>query len=175
VLIALLVPLVVLAGCTRTGPDGPAASAGSTDATAVTATATVDRAASATERTATATPFPDTTVAFPDGPKSRPARPETITAQTAADYAVRHEYRYSYNRLWSGPGTEVGMSEHSCGVRSTAERGDGYVVTVRCTAYVNEPVGGSDSTATRHADLPPWTVRYYLDGDSLVREEVPRR
>jgi hypothetical protein len=151
--------LVVLAGCTGLVTDGSTASspvAGSTP--------TVETP------TATATPFPNTTVAFPAGPKSRPALPETITQETAREYAIRHEYRYSYNELWSGPETEVGMSEASCGVQSTEPEASGYVVTVRCTAYVNEPSSG-DTTRTRHADLPPWTVRYFVDENTVVREE----
>jgi hypothetical protein len=64
------------------------------------------------------------------------------------------------------------MSEHSCHVESTEAAGSGYVVVVRCSAYVNETSGGSDSTATQHYDYPPWTARYYVDENSLLREEV---
>lgn len=153
----VLVALVVLAGCTGLVTDGSTASSPVTESTP-------------TAGTTTTTPFPNTTVDFPAGPKSRPALPETITQETAREYAIRHEYRYSYNELWSGPETEVGMSEASCGVRSTESEASGYVVTVRCSAYVNEPSSG-DTTRTRHADLPPWTVRYFLDENTVVREE----
>ncbi|WP_318567181.1 hypothetical protein [Salinigranum marinum] len=142
----LLLGLLVLAGCTGSVTDGSTASSPG-----------VERTPTVETTTATATPFPNTTVAFPAGPKSRQALLETITAETAREYVVRHEYRYSYNELWSGPETEVGMSDASCGVRSTEPEASGYVVTVRCTAYVNEPSSG-DTTRTRHADLPPWNV-----------------
>ena len=159
--VVLLLGLVVLAGCAGPVADESTASSPGAESTPTVATATT---------TTTATPFPNTTVAFPAGPKSRPALPETITAATAQEYAISHEYRYSYNELWSGPETEVGMSEASCGVQSTEPEASGYVVTVRCTAYLNEPSGG-DTTRTRHADLPPWTVRYLIDANTVVREE----
>lgn len=152
--------LVAVAGCV--GAPAPADDP-PTEATPIDATAT--------PATATATPYPNETVVFPPGPKSRPALPETLTAETAGTYAKRHEYRYSYNDLWSGPDTEVGMSEHSCSVESTEPAGAGYLVTVRCTAYVNEPSAG-ESTRTQHLDYPPWTVRYYVDENSVVREEL---
>ncbi|WP_380676448.1 hypothetical protein [Salinigranum sp. GCM10025319] len=165
--VLLVVGLVALAGCAGTGPDGPAdpSPASQTDAPS-----TVTNTATETA-TATATPYSNTTVRFPAGPKSRPDLPGTFTRESAREYAIRHEYRYSYNDLYSGPETEVGMSTESCGVESTTQRGDGYVVTVRCSGYVNEPAGG-ETTRTRHSDLPPWTVRYYLDGNSVVREEI---
>ena len=166
--VLLVVGLVALAGCAGTGTDGPAdpSPASRTDAPSAATNAATETA------TATATPFPNTTVRFPAGPKSRPELPETLTRETAREYAIRHEYRYSYNDLYSGPKTEVGMSTESCSVESTTPQGDGYVVTVRCSGYVNEPAGGSETTRTRHSDLPPWTVRYYLDGNSVVREEI---
>lgn len=119
--------------------------------------------------TPTATPYPDELVPFPDGPKERPPLPGELTDETARDYAVAHEFRFSYNELWS-PGAEVGMSEHSCSVEALEAAGEGYLVTVGCTGYVNEPVDGE--TETRHVDLAPWTVRYYLDGDSVLRTEL---
>lgn len=121
---------------------------------------------------ATATPYPDEIVAFPDGPKDRPALPETITADSVSSYVKILEFRYSYNELWDGPGTEVGMSEHSCSVASTQRQGSGYLVTVDCTGYVNRPVNGAESTRTEHADLPPWSVRYYIDANTVARTEV---
>lgn len=157
--VALLV--LVTAGCAgplsdRPGGPSPASSAGpTTSGTAI-------------------TPYPDEVVPFPDGPKSRPSLPDDLTAETAADYARLHEFRYSYNELWRGPGTEVGMSaEGSCDVESVQQRGDGFLVVVRCVGYVNRPSGDPNSTATIHADLPPWTVRYYVDADSIRRREVP--
>ena len=117
-------------------------------------------------------PYPNETAPFPPGPKERPALPEPLTAEAAGDFALTHEFRYSYNELKDGPDTEVGMSEHSCSVDSVAAAADGYRVTVSCTAYVNEPAGGADATRTQHLDLPPWTARYYLDGNSVIRWEV---
>ncbi|WP_192918447.1 hypothetical protein [Salinigranum salinum] len=162
--LVLIIALVVLSGCTGGGPGASPASTPTDRQPTATATATATT-------TATTTPYPNSTAAFPDGPKSRPALPGEITAETAGEYAITHEYRYSYNRLWDGPETEVGMSEASCGVQSTTREASGYLVTVRCTAYVNEPAPGN-TTRTQHADLPPWTVRYYLDENSVVREEV---
>lgn len=101
----------------------------------------------------TPTPYPNRTASFPAGPKSEPERPGELTAETAAAFAKTYEYRYSYNDL-SGPGRTVGMSEHSCHVESA------------------EAAGRSDSTATQHYDYPPWTARYYVDENSLLREEV---
>ena len=148
-LVALaLSALVTLAGCTAVPGTG-----GSTDSPTV---------------SPTATPYPNETVAFPPGPKERPDLPDRLTAETAADYALTHEFRYSYNQLHE-PGATVGMSEASCSVQSTEAAGDGYLVTVRCTAYVNRPV--EDRTVTEHADYPPWTVEYYVDGNSVLREE----
>lgn len=123
------------------------------------------------------TPYPNRVVPFPDGPKSRPAFPETIDREAAESYAVRHEFRYRYNELWDGPGTEVGMSEDSCTVESSTARGDGYEVVVRCVASVNKPPGdatpgGNETVTTVHYDLAPWTVRYYIDRNSIVREGV---
>lgn len=152
-LVALaLSALVTLAGCAA-APGGPGAGSPTDSPTA----------------TPTATPYPNETVAFPSGPKDRPTLPGRLTAETAADYVVTHEFRYSYNRLHE-PGATVGMSEASCSVQSTEAAGDGYLVTVRCTAYVNRPV--DDRTVTEHADYPPWTVEYYVDGNSVLREEL---
>lgn len=138
---------VALAGCAA-APGGPGAG-GPTDGQ-------------------TATPYPNETVTFPSGPKERPDLPDRLTAETAADYVVTHEFRYSYNQFHE-PGATVGMSEASCSVQSTEAAGDGYLVTVRCTAYVNRPV--EDRTVTEHADYPPWTVEYYVDGNSVLRQE----
>lgn len=147
-----VVALVALAGCSGVAP-GHSSSSSPTP-------------------TATTTPYPNETVAFPDGPKSRPALPDAITAESAASYATTHEYRYSYNEFWAGPGTEVGMSEHSCQIESTEATGDGYVVVLQCTAYVNEPTEDASSTQTQHFDYPPWTVRYYVDENSVLRDEL---
>lgn len=106
---------------------------------------------------------------FPPGPKSSPERPERRTVETAGDYAHRYELRHSYDELWE-PGAEVGLSVDSCGVESAAPYRDGYRVVVRCVGYVNRPVAGE--TRTRHADLRPWTVRYYVDRNGLRRDEV---
>jgi hypothetical protein len=161
----LLATLPVLAGCAGVVTDGSTAtpSPGSPDdgATATTVPTTT--------ATPTATPYPNATPPFPSGPKSRPERPEWPTAGTAADYGLRYEFRHSYNGLWK-PDAEVGLSVDSCGVESTAEHRSGYRVAVRCVGYVNQPVSGE--TRTQHADLPPWTVRYYVDANSLHREEV---
>jgi hypothetical protein len=64
------------------------------------------------------------------------------------------------------------MSEASCSVESTEPRASGYLVVVRCTAYVNEPAAGENTTATIHADYPPWSVRYYVDENSVLRTEL---
>lgn len=153
------VALLALAGCAGPVADSPATDSATTSTGTPTAT-----------DTPTAAPYPDRTVAFPDGPKERPPLPETITRETARDYVLTHEYRYSYNGFWAGNGTEVGLSRASCHVDSTAATGDGYTVVVQCSGYVNEPVEGQ--TRTRHYDYPPWTVRYYVDGDSVLRTEL---
>lgn len=153
------VALVLLAGCVRSVGDAPGGAA------------TASETAVRTTSEPTATPYPNRTASFPAGPKSEPERPAELTAETAAAFATTYEYRYSYNRL-SGPDRTVGMSEHSCHVDSTEATGSGYVVVVQCSAYVNEAAGGGDSTATQHYDYPPWTARYYVDGNSLLREEV---
>lgn len=160
--VALLAALLALAGCLGAPPTGPGEASPTGRTTAA---------------TATPTPYPNETVPFPDGPKSRPALPETVDRETAESYAISHEYRYRYNELWDGPGTEVGMSEDSCTVESSTARGDGYEVVVRCVGYVNKPPGdatpGANETVTTvHYDLAPWTVRYYIDENSVVREEA---
>lgn len=157
--------VVLLAGCLGSVGDAASGTGTPTDGT-TRATQT------SPDGTATATPYPNRSPAFPAGPKSEPDRPGELTADTVASFVKSYEFRYSYNDLWAGPGTEVGMSEQSCRVEAVEPRDPGYVVTVRCSAYVNEPVGGDDSTRTRHADYPPWTVRYYVDENSLLREEV---
>lgn len=146
--------LVVLAGCAAL-PGG---------------SGTPSPQAEPTSTAETGTPWPNETVPFPSGPKDRPTLPGRLTAETAADYALTHEFRYSYNELHEGPNTTVGMSEASCSVQSTEAAADGYLVTVRCTAYVNRPV--EDRTVTEHADYPPWTAEYYVDGNSVLREEL---
>lgn len=159
-----VVAVVLLAGCVGSVADAPA---GETTATSRTAVQTTPSATAEP----TATPYPNRTASFPAGPKSEPERPAELTAETAAAFAKTYEYRYSYNDL-SGPGRTVGMSEHSCHVESAEAAGSGYVVVVQCSAYVNEAAGGSESTATQHYDYPPWTARYYVDENSLLREEV---
>jgi hypothetical protein len=116
------------------------------------------------------TPHPDELVSFPDGPKERPSLPDELTVETASDYAVAHEARFRYNELWE-PGAEVGLSEGTCAVEGAADAGDGFTVTVRCSVYVNRPADGT-STETVHYDYAPWTVRYYVDADSVLRTEL---
>jgi hypothetical protein len=157
-----LAVVVVLLSCGFAGClGGPSAPATGTTSPAPTADGpTTDRPA--------ATAYPDRTATFPPGPKDRPEPPASFTAERAAAYAVAFEYRYSYNRLSPGPVGSVGLSEASCRVDSTESAGDGYLVVVTCRGYVNEPGAG---TATEHVDLAPWTVRYYLDPDSVLREK----
>ena len=155
--------LVLLAGCAGVVTDASTATPASRppgDGSTTTATATTD--------SPTATPRPR---AAPPGPKSSPERPERRTVETAGDYAHRYELRHSYDELWE-PGAEVGPSVDSCGVESAAPYRDGYRVVVRCVGYVNRPVAGETRTRTRHADLRPWTVRYYVDRNGLRRDEV---
>ncbi|SFR66447.1 hypothetical protein [Halogeometricum limi] len=158
-----LVVLVALAGCV--GSFGGPQTAASTDSpvTSTSETPTTE---------APTTPYPDETAVFPSGPKSAPERPANPTAESVESYVLTYEFRHRYNELWS-PDATVGLSEKSCSVRSVEEVQDGYTATVHCAgAYVNEPTGGPNSTATQHADYPPWTVRYYVDEDSLIREEL---
>jgi pectin methylesterase-like acyl-CoA thioesterase len=121
------------------------------------------------DTTPTETPYPDERAPFPDGPKDRPPLPDAFTEATAREYAVAHEFRYSFNDRWE-PDAEVGLSENSCDVQSAAAAGSGHEVTVRCVGYVNRPAENT-ATPSVHHDLAPWTVRYYLDGDSVLRTE----
>lgn len=155
--LALLVPLV---GCLGGGPASPASPMGSFSPSPTT-TGTLSP---------TATPYPNRTVGLPSGQKERPERPSSLTTETAAEYAIAFAYRYSYNAHWTGPGTEIGFSEASCSVESNESVDDGHLVTAWCSGYVNLP--SNESTVTVHSDLPPWTVRYYIDENSVLREEL---
>jgi hypothetical protein len=157
-LAVLVVLSLALAGCV-----GPVADTTPTATPGTTPTATPGT-------TPTATPYLDEMVTFPDGPKERPSLPDELTRESAGEYAVAHEYRFRYNELHE-PGAEVGLSEESCGVEDVSQAGSGFTVTVRCSAYVNRPADGT-STETVHYDYPPWTVRYYVDADSVLRTEL---
>jgi hypothetical protein len=165
----LVAALLVVTGCTGAVTDRPSTTAAPGGASP---TPTPSPSPTATTAATTPTPYPNETPTFPPGPKSAPERPERLTAETAGDYALRYEFRYSYNELWQ-PSAEVGLSVDSCSVESSVRHAsanaNAYLVVVRCVGYVNQPVSGE--TRTQHADLPPWTVRYYVDANSLRREE----
>ncbi|WP_380676393.1 hypothetical protein [Salinigranum sp. GCM10025319] len=119
----------------------------------------------------TRTSFEGTTVNFPDGPKEQPPIPDPLTEESVREFVHTHEYRFAYNLLWYGSGTDVTLS---CEVGSVEDVGVGYRATVTCRVF-DGPRDGRE--LDEHADPHPRRlVRPDLrlpgrrgDGDTTVR------
>lgn len=126
------------------------------------------------EPTTTDTPLSGDPVEFPDGPKERPERPATPNESTVREYARTYEYRYAYNSLWYGEGSDV---ELECDVESVTEQSYGYEAVVTCTGYSNTRGTTANSTATGttlHADWGSQTYRYRISADATTRAHAER-
>ena len=116
---------------------------------------------------------PDRTGPFPAGPKVPPDRPETLTPETVREFVHEYEYRYVYNELWMGDGTEVVVD---CGVDRVAAVEGGYEAAVTCTGYANAgggPRTNVTGTTTRiHADLSTLTSTYRVTEGAVIRRRA---
>jgi hypothetical protein len=148
----LTVVLVLTAGCVGTplGSDGPSGES------------------PASPGPTAATPFPGYAIDFPDGPKELPERPTPLNGSSVRDYTRTVEYRYAYNSLWYGAGSEVSVD---CTVDSVTKRSSGYAAVVTCTGYSNTrgTASGTVTGTVLHADWGSRTARYRVTENATDR------
>lgn len=148
---AVVVSLVLVAGCLGGPATGPATSPESTESP-----------------TATSSPLPQQQVDLPTGPMEAPDPPAAFNESSVREYVRTYEYRYVYNALWYGENTEVGLT---CDVGSVEDIGVGWRVEVTCSGYSNTQgeASGNETATVLHADWGSRTFVYYVDDDSVVR------
>ena len=169
--------VAALAGCVSDGgpPGGTDSSTGTstreaTDTPTPTAVPTDDRTTDGSETGTVGAGTPSyRPVDFPDGPKSPPAVPSTLTAESVRTFVRTHEYRYAYNELWMGEGTEVSLD---CSVRRVGRIDDGWRAIVRCTGYANRQAAVPNGTSTATAVHADYFTQYWA---YRVAEESVRR
>lgn len=147
---AVLVLVLVTAGCAGAPADGSTATDTPTDASP-----------------------PSGDVDFPDGPKERPDRPSTLNASAVREYVRTYEYRYAYNSLWINEFTEVTLD---CRVDDVRRRDGGYEAVVTCTGYSNTRVPENATlTPGPHVDWFTQSFRYYVSEDATLRLDTENR
>ena len=160
--------LAAVAGCLGRTPGDPGSTASPTDSP------TARRTTSAPGTSipgSPESPRDDGTPSFDDGPKQPPDRPETLTLESAREFAKTREYRHAYNGLWMNEHSEVHLD---CEVLDAREVDARYEVVVSCTGYSNT---GGDATGTSsptvvHADYFTQVYTYVIGEDTLRRRRA---
>jgi hypothetical protein len=167
-LLASVAALASTGGCLAGGDESSTTTESTRDPPSPAST-TETPAAETDRSTEGRTPFQGTPVDFPDGPKAQPPIPDRLSRESVREFVHTHEYRFAYNQLWYGSGTDVTLS---CEVGTVEDVGVGYraVVTCRGSSTVRGTVENSTKTRTPiHADWFDQTYVYLVDEETVIR------